>query len=521
MRLAFAPSQFRRLAVVRSTPTRAFAIAVACASLVGNVLAADRDWLRVDTPYSTVYAQTTERDTLRWMREFELFRRTLNGLLPVPDERLPHVTVLLFRNQREFDPYKPLENGAPAKIAGLFSRAPGRNLIAVSSDGRRDSSRLRLYHEATHWYMSGFNRRLPLWLEEGLAEVFSSFSYSGEVAVLGTERGWARRSLIGSGLMPFTELSRIRGDELEFNNFRGNVQQVYHQSWLAAHELLLGGPHPGGRLLMLQIYLAQPPLSPDPSADLLVFLQRTVPEMDAAWADHLSAKTVQMFRLPIDRTDIGKSWAVTRATMHEMQLTLAAQLLATGQLDAARARLGALVTADAGDGPAWSLLGEVELAADRLPQAMAAWDVAASVGDTSLWTNWNKSARAIDRIETDFGFAVSPAASADALAPVLEVLRREPQFRPGYNLLSHASLRGFPLSAEAADVLAAGLPRYPDSVEIQLGIAHLRRSQGCIAEARLLAQRVIDQAEPPQAVLVANARQLLSALGNIPSEAVP
>jgi hypothetical protein len=102
-------------------------------------------------PGFTVISEASEAKTRAWAIEFELFRRGISQLLPVEPGRLQPVSVVLFASAGRFEPFKPLENGKPARIDGFFVRIPGRNVIAISVGGAREATRERIFHEATHW----------------------------------------------------------------------------------------------------------------------------------------------------------------------------------------------------------------------------------------------------------------------------------------------------------------------------------------------------------------------------------
>ena len=45
--------------------------------------------------------------------------------------------------------------------------------------------RRTIFHEGVHWFLSGTKTRNPVWLDEGLAEVFSTFRAEKDRAAWG------------------------------------------------------------------------------------------------------------------------------------------------------------------------------------------------------------------------------------------------------------------------------------------------------------------------------------------------
>jgi hypothetical protein len=81
--------------------------------------------------------------------------------------------------------------------------------------------------------------RLPLWLEEGFAEVFSTFARKDDQVYWGDLKPGATRFLDGGGRMPLRELLRITHDYSSDGN-RQHVGSLYATSWLFLHFLLFG-----------------------------------------------------------------------------------------------------------------------------------------------------------------------------------------------------------------------------------------------------------------------------------------
>src|ERR1051325_7736976 len=85
------------------------------------------------------------------------------------------VTVIVFKNDASFRPYKPLYNGVPASISGYFQQGQDENIIALDIGADKAYSLEVIFREYTHLISSYAPRDWPLWFREGIAEVYSTF----------------------------------------------------------------------------------------------------------------------------------------------------------------------------------------------------------------------------------------------------------------------------------------------------------------------------------------------------------
>ena len=139
-----------------------------------------RDWKRLRTPSLTVVGNAGAGELRRVATEIERFRLALGAFAPAMrlDSPLP-TTVVVFSDDRAFMPFKPRERGRPMPfVAGYFSPLPEEHRIVMSGTGRREFTFYVIFHEYTHLLVNQNVRRLPLWLHEGLAEFYSTFSGS-------------------------------------------------------------------------------------------------------------------------------------------------------------------------------------------------------------------------------------------------------------------------------------------------------------------------------------------------------
>jgi len=159
-----------------------------------------------------------------------------NGKLP---EAAPGIQAMLYRNKSEFQPFQLLSTSL-----GLYQSGPDKDWIMVLDQGEASVRAAR--HEWVHMALHHTTPELPLWLEEGLAEYWSTLESSGGQVRLGrpvenhirllADRPWlTARELFGATKKAGAYLDDRRAGLL------------YAQAWAVVHLL---AQHPGwkGRL---------------------------------------------------------------------------------------------------------------------------------------------------------------------------------------------------------------------------------------------------------------------------------
>jgi hypothetical protein len=213
--------------------------------------AADREWLRLQAPRFGVISQLDEDDTRRWAVEFDQFIDALHQLYAVDELALPPLTMVLFKNSRDFEPYYLRTETGQADIAGFFANMDAWSIIGLAGlPGGSDRTRHVIYHEAVHWFASASEVEAPLWFQEGLAEVYSSFEVVGGKGRWGMAVQENVDYLSYYGLMPVEELLRASQDEVLHG-----MDKYYPQAWAFVHYLMFGNL--GAERPKLQAFLEQ------------------------------------------------------------------------------------------------------------------------------------------------------------------------------------------------------------------------------------------------------------------------
>lgn len=208
-----------------------------CAALLAAAGAVDareiweRAWLEVRSEHFVIASALSEERTLALAQELESFRAAVDMLTGAVDaaDPIPTKIYLLPRAERAL--------GFDGMITGYFR--PGMRANYALMIPERDSGSARvLKHEYTHYLVGNRDqRRYPLWIEEGLAEVFSTLTVDGAVLEYGRASEGRANSLVYYPWLPFEDVIAER-DTLGMKRNEGAM--FYAQSWLLVHYLMIG-----------------------------------------------------------------------------------------------------------------------------------------------------------------------------------------------------------------------------------------------------------------------------------------
>jgi tetratricopeptide (TPR) repeat protein len=173
---------------------------------------------------------TADARTARWaLEELEALREAVARAAPWLASSSAPLRIVAFSSEEEFTPYR-LHPHSPAYFAG----GPEWAVIAIARLGPETAASLR--HEFIHHLLRSSGQRLPLWLEEGLADALS---------LLPADEAARRVRLLRSGrLMEWPLLFQAQPGAALYQDW-DQARLFYAQSWALAEALLYSA---GGRL---------------------------------------------------------------------------------------------------------------------------------------------------------------------------------------------------------------------------------------------------------------------------------
>ena len=219
------------------------ALAIAAAALIASAATPPQSqWRRLDSPNFIVIGEGAA-DLREVAVKFEGFRETLGRVLNerVTSTAVPTV-VIVFRGDATFAPFMPKFQGKRVDVGGLFVARRDVNFIALVSDGHDERFRV-IFHEYAHLLVSNTGQRVPVWLDEGLAEYYSTFELErgSRDAVIGRIIESHIRRLNETALLKLPDLLNVTRVSPLYNE--GNRRSVFYaQSWALTHLLFRSEP---------------------------------------------------------------------------------------------------------------------------------------------------------------------------------------------------------------------------------------------------------------------------------------
>jgi tetratricopeptide (TPR) repeat protein len=159
--------------------TRNIPISLLATMLLGAVLAASSrgseqsPWLEIHSAHYTVITDAGEKKGKEVALRFEQMRAVFATLLSKDrlNEPVP-LTILAFRNDKDYYRSAPLRQGQPIDVPGFFLPGEDQNFIVLNLF--EEESWRAVAHEFAHLLLNYNYPPVAGWFDEGLAEYFSS-----------------------------------------------------------------------------------------------------------------------------------------------------------------------------------------------------------------------------------------------------------------------------------------------------------------------------------------------------------
>ncbi|HSB08152.1 MAG TPA: tetratricopeptide repeat protein, partial [Blastocatellia bacterium] len=196
-------------------------------------------WINLTTKNFNIISNADEGGTRKLALKLEQFHFVFSKIFNLPLERSVPTTVMVFKSDASFKPFKPLYNGKPSNIAGYFQGGQDENLIAMDISANQERPMSLIYHEYTHLLTSYTPRDWPVWLKEGLAELYSSFDVVDNKVTLGAPISRHVFLLREKTFIPLQDLLNVRHGSPIYNE-RDKQGIFYAESWALSHYLMFG-----------------------------------------------------------------------------------------------------------------------------------------------------------------------------------------------------------------------------------------------------------------------------------------
>jgi Flp pilus assembly protein TadD len=196
------------------------------------------NWTKVSTQHFEIDTQLNSRDAMRAAEMFEHTRAVFEqiGLAhSLPDQPL---RVIDLSSDAEYSRYlvKPgaygcYQRGRRGDYIILRDLSPAHDAVAI--------------HEYTHFVVEYSGLKLPIWLNEGVAELYSTLEVRGSQCLIGQAQAGRLAALASYRRLPINALFSADASSRYYND-PAAMQIFYAESWALTHMLALGNgysPH--------------------------------------------------------------------------------------------------------------------------------------------------------------------------------------------------------------------------------------------------------------------------------------
>jgi hypothetical protein len=300
------------------------------------------------------------------LSRFEQARHVFTRLFPPFSGELP-CRVFVFASERDYNQVRP----GPV-VAGFYQSGPDRDYIAML-DRAPEPYRV-VFHEYTHLVLNHSAAKLPPWLEEGLAEFFSTMAPKDGAVTVGYPVRMHLDLLASTRWLTADQLGAVTKDSPEYNE-RSKVGLFYAESWALTHMLILS-PAYRGRLskLLDGIAAGQPAAKAFEAA-----FGRTMDQAVGDLRPHLS-QDWHLIEVPLPPFEKDADPKVSPVTLEQVMIDKAELLMIMGRNDDA-AKLFEEVAHKFPDKPAAETgLATLAVRAQRYDEAVSRFDRAIQKG---------------------------------------------------------------------------------------------------------------------------------------------
>jgi tetratricopeptide (TPR) repeat protein len=477
--------------------TRSLAVTLAIL-LAADAAAGAAPWVEVKTPSFTVVSDAGEKEARRIALHFEQMRALLKELWPWArfDPSRP-ITILAARDEDSFRQLLPAywEQKGRARPDGLFTRRPDRNWVALRTDmthavafGAWRNPFLPVVHEYVHLVLHLNFPALPVWLDEGLADLWGNTIIEDDRIQFGHFIPEHINTLHGGARLPVSKLLAVGRSAPEYNE-QSRATIFYAESWALVHYLTFGertdrGQQPAAErpLNRLVARLKEGEAPAEAEREVLGDPAALDRELDT----YLKGLRLQYERRPMTVRVDTSAWTSRPLPVAESFGLRAAFHAAMGRATEARAMAAEALKLDAGCALAQETLAVTAFRQHQWAEALRALGSAVELPGASDYVHylygrlrWDEAQdqATLEAVERSFARAVeinaSYAEAYDALARVMAARGASPE-------------KTFPLAARAAQL-------EPMVVEYKITALLLAASGGDVEGARRQAQALLER----------------------------
>jgi len=432
--------------------------------------AADK-WTRVQSKNFTLAGNATENEIREVAENLEVFRTAFSKFFNLREGSSVGTTVIVFRSDAVFKPYKPVYQGKPANVAGYFQPGPDMNFISLSAD--TPTPRV-IYHELVHRLMSDSTGSLPPWFQEGFAECFSSFTILGKdkKVQLGQALAEHVELLNRRQFMPLEKLFAVAHGSPEYNE-EDKQGLFYAESWAFVHYMMFDTAERRTQFMTFLNGLSNGKPAPQVFQEVFKTDLASFQKVFEAYIQQRMAWNAFEFT-PAGGLDRSKDMAARTLSEGESEFHLGDLLLHTNRLPEAETHLAKAIMLDAKLGAAQASMGRLLMRKNNDAEALGYLKRATELEPGNYLTHYYYASLIGGRKAT-----LTDGEFATMRTELQKTIDLAPQFVEATEMLAGANLSRNMDISQTVELLANAIKAAPgrDYLAMQLAYALSRTQQ--------------------------------------------
>lgn len=375
---------------------------LAVALLGFSLLGADAQWLKLQSAHFEMYTTASERNAKETLKYFEQVRSFFEqGMGNIPGKALP-VRIVAFNTKKEYEPYR-LNNFATA----FYHATPAADEIVLSEAG------FDVFPMAVHEYVHLVTRhsglKLPPWLEEGIAELYSTLKPTGDRVLVGTLIPGRHQALLTEKWVPLKVI--VNADQNSpYYNEKNQAGSLYNEGWALTHMLILTNEYRPGFAKLLNL------INTGTSTEeaLQKVYGKSIEQVDKELQAYLRGTHFQGAYFALKLEKASDEITVAPAAAFDVKLVLADLSNRPGKENETRAALEQLAREDPARPEPFAAMGYLAWGARNSEEAVKDFRKAFELGDRDPAMLW------------DYGRLLRGRDQTEAIRVLTELVTREP-----------------------------------------------------------------------------------------------
>jgi TonB family protein len=299
------------------------------------VLSLFLSWIQVSSDTYIVKSSAGEERAKRVLKELEGFHQLIGTTLVFRNTQLPElpIEVMLIGDEPTMKELEPEYNGRKVSVAGYFQAGPDRDFIVLSGRVFPETLTSVVYHELTHYFIARGLRSRPTWLNEGLAEYFSTAEIRDEEISLGAVSPDRLQLLKSTPSLSLKDFFAVDPSSPYYNE-SSKASVYYAQAWAFMHYMMHGEHAARFRQYLSALQKGD--------ANLLQYLNVTERDLDLGFQNYVKASIQRSVRSVVKVASDDAEEHVESIPDTDAQMSIAEIFLANGKLPEARRHLEVL-----------------------------------------------------------------------------------------------------------------------------------------------------------------------------------